>query len=180
MPSDPVAQAYAEALFSIAKVEDAVGDVEDELLELKRILSTNYKLKGFLDDQTVTTEGKKKAVAELFEGKLLPIILNMVYTAIDRGRHRALPDIAEAYAELASSYRGQVTAEVITAVPIPEEMADKLKAALSQMVRKQVYLRSVVDVSIIGGCIVKIGDKIIDGCLHKRLEDLRTAMVKQL
>ena len=180
MASDPIAQAYAEALFSIAEVENAVGDIEDELLAFKRILSTNYTLKGFLDDQTVATEGKKKAVAELFEGKLSPIILNMVYTSIDRGRHRAWPHIAEAYTELASAYRGQVTAEVVTAVPIPEEMAEKLRATLSQMVQKQVYLRPVVDASIIGGCIVKIGDKIIDGCLHKRLQDLRTAMVRQI
>ena len=180
MASDPVAQAYAEALFSIAKIEDSVSDVEDELLELRRILSANYELKGFLDEQTVTPEGKKKAVAELFEGKLSPMILNLVYTAIDRGRHRSLPEIAESYAALASVYRGQVTADVVTAIPIPEEMAEKLKATLSKLVRKQVYLRSVVDTSIIGGCIVKIGDKIIDGCLHKRLEDLRAAMVKQL
>ena len=180
MASDPVAQAYAEALISIANVENAVDEVEDELFELQRILNTNYELQGFLDDQSITTEGKRKAVAELFEGKLSPMILNLVYTAIDRGRHRSLPEIAKSYAILASAHRGQVTAEVVTAVPIPEEMAEKLKTTLSKLVRKQVYLRSSVDASIIGGCIVKIGDKIIDGCLHKRLEDLRAAMVKQL
>ena len=145
MASDPIAQAYAEALFQIAKVEDSVGEVEDELLELHRILKTNYELKGFLDDLTVTTEGKKKAVAELFEGKLSPMTLSIVYTAIERGRHRALPAMAETYASLASAYRGQVTAEVVTAVPIPEEMAEKLKAALAKLVQKQVYLRHVVD-----------------------------------
>jgi F-type H+-transporting ATPase subunit delta len=180
MASDPIARAYAEALFRIAVIEDAVDDVEGELIELQRILSTTYELKGFLDDLSITTEGKKKAVAELFEGKLSPMTLNVVYTAVERNRHRSLPGIAEVFSDLASGHRGQVTAEVITALPIPEEMAGKLKATLSKVLNKKVYLRQVVDTSIIGGCVVKVGDKIIDGCIQTRLQDLRASMVEQM
>jgi F-type H+-transporting ATPase subunit delta len=180
MPTDPIAQAYAEALFQIAKVENCVDEVEHELFELQKILSKEYKLRGFLDDLSVTTEGKKSAVAELFSGKVSTLTLNFVYTAIEQGRHRALLGIAEAYADLASTYRGQVAAEVITAIPMTEPMADKLREALSKRINKRVYLKQVVDKSIIGGAIVRIGDKIIDGCVQKKLQGLRAAMVKRL
>lgn len=180
MAGDPVAQAYAEALFRIAVVEDSVDDIENELIELQRILKKNYELKGFLDDLSVTTKGKKRAVAELFEGKLSPMTLNVVYTAIERGRHRSLTGITEVFSDLASGHRGQVTAEVITVLPLPEEMAEKLKATLSKVLNKKVYLRQGVDTSIIGGCVMKVGDKIIDGSIQTRLQDLRAAMVENL
>jgi len=180
MSSDVVAQAYAEALFRIAKVEDAVDEVEDELRELGRILHTNYELRGFLDDQGIATEGKKSAVQDLFAGKMSPITLNMLSTVIDRGRQRSLPAVAEAYAALASAHRGKVTAEVTTAVPMPEEMAGKLKDALSTLLKKQVHLKPMVDESVIGGAVVRVGEKIIDGCVRKRLQVLRAAMVKRL
>ena len=180
MPSDPIAQAYAEALFQIAKVEEAVDKVESELYELQKILNKEYRLRGFLDDPSVTLEGKRGAVAELFSGKVSPMTLNVIFTAVEQGRHRVLPKIAEVFADLASAYRGQVTAEVITAVPLTEEMADKLKDALSKRVNKKIYLKQVVDESIIGGAIVRIGDKIIDGCVFKKLQELRSTMIRRL
>jgi len=180
MASDPVAQAYAEALFRIAVVEEAVDDVENELIALRRILDSNFELKGFLDDLSIETEGKKKALAELFEGKLSSMTLNLVYTAVDRGRHRSLPAVAGVFSELASGYRGQVTAEVVTAIDLPAETAEKLKEVLSKMLKKKVYLIETKDPSIIGGCVVKVGDKIIDGCLQTRLQNLRASMLEIL
>ena len=180
MPSDPIAQAYAEALFHIAKVEESVDEVEIELFELQKILTKEYKLRGFLDDLSVTIEGKRGAVEELFSGKMSSMTLNLVFTAIEQGRHRSLPNIAEAYADLASDYRGQVTAEVTTAIPMTEKMAGELKKALAKRVNKKIYLKQVVDTSIIGGCIVKIGDKIIDGGVLKKLQELRSTMIKRL
>ena len=97
-----------------------------------------------------------------------------------QGRHHLLPEITEAFADLASAHRGQVTAEVTTAVPLTEEMADRLREALAKRVNKRVYLKQVVDGSIIGGAIVRIGDKIIDGCVSKKLQELRTAMIQRL
>ncbi|UCE18834.1 MAG: ATP synthase F1 subunit delta [Gemmatimonadota bacterium] len=180
MPSDPIAQAYAEALFRIAEAEDAVDRVESELYELQKILNKEYELREFLDDPSVTVGGKRSAVAELFAGKVSPLTLNLVYTAVEQGRHRLLPGIVEVFADLASAFRGQVTAEVITAVPLTEEMADKLRGVLSKRVNKKVYLKQMVDGSILGGAIVRIGDKIIDGCVSKKLQGLRSAMIKRL
>ena len=61
-----------------------------------------------------------------------------------------------------------------------EKMADELKEALAKRVNKKIYLKQVVDTSIIGGCIVKIGDKIIDGGIQKKLQELRSTMIQRL
>ena len=180
MASDPVAQAYAQALFSIAEVEGAIDKVENELTALRRILGSNFELKGFLDDLSIETEGKTKALTELFEGKLSPITFNLVCTAVSLGKQHSLAAVAEIFSGLASRHRGQVTVEVVTAVDLTEEMAQKLKQALAKLLKKQIYLVETKDPSILGGCVVKVGDQIIDGCLRTRLQRLRASLMDTL
>jgi len=180
MANEPVARAYAEALLHIARVEGVVDAVEEELRSLQNVLRTHYELKGFLDNQAVTKEGKLDAIGRLFAGKMSAITVNFLNTVVERARHRLLEDIADQYIALVSAFREQVTAEVVTAVPLPEETAERLRKALSRMVNKDVLIRQSVDESILGGAIVKIGDRIIDGCVRKKLQNLRTAMVEKL
>ncbi len=179
MASDSVAGAYAEALLQIARAEDVVEVVEDEMRTLQTVLRDNYELKGFLDSQAVSKEGKLEAVKKLFAGKMSSITLNLVFTVVDRERHRVLEDIADQYISLVSAYQGQVMAEVTTAVPLPEETAEQLRRALSRMIKKDVLIRPSVDESILGGAIVRIGDQVIDGCVRKKLQNLRTAMIEE-
>lgn len=179
MASDSVAGAYAEALLHMARAENVVDVVEDEMRALQKMLRDNYELKGFLDNQSVAREGKREAVKKLLHGKISSITLNLLYTIIDRERHRLIEHIADQYIALVSAYKGQVTAEVTTAVPLPEETAEQLRKALSRMVRKDVLIKHSVDESILGGAIVRIGDRVIDGCVRKRLQNLRTAMVEE-
>ncbi len=178
MRDDVAVKGYASALFHIAKSEDLVEVVEDELHKLREVLKKNSELREFLSNLRIAPEGKKKALMEIFGDKVSPVTLNHLNLIIDQGRQRKLVPIIEEYLAFAAASREKVTAEVITSVPLSEKMAEKLARELTKVTKKQVFLKPRLDPSILGGAIVRVENKIIDGSLRHQLEQMRRAMVK--
>lgn len=178
MKDDSVVKGYAESLFHVAKSEDLVEVVEDELYKLKEVLQKNAELSEFLSNLRIAPEGKKKALMEIFGKEASPVTLNHLNLVIDQGRQRKLVPIIEEYFALAAAAREKVTAEVITSVPLSEEMAEKLARELTKVTKKQVFLKSRVDPSILGGAIIRVENKIIDGSLRHQLGQMRRAMIE--
>ncbi len=178
MASDPVVRSYAEALFQVARAEDSLDRVEEELTRLKNGLESNAEVKEFLSNLQISPEGKKSALFQIFGEKISTITLNWINLVIDQGRQRRLPNIIEAFFTLARESREKVTAEVVTSVPLSEDLVQRLEKELSRASKKQVFLKPMVDESILGGVIVKIENKIIDGSVKHRLEEMKQEMVK--
>lgn len=178
MKDDSVVKGYAESLFGVARSEDLVEVVEDELYTLKEVLQGNAELREFLSNLRIAPEGKKKALKEIFGKGISPITLNHLNLIIDRGRQRKLVPIIEEFVALAAAAREKVTAEVTTSVPLSEKSAEKLRRALTKATKKQVFLKPRVDPAILGGAIIRVENKIIDGSLRNQLEQIRRSMVK--
>ncbi|MDP3017153.1 MAG: ATP synthase F1 subunit delta [Deltaproteobacteria bacterium] len=178
MASDPVVRGYAEALFQVARAEEALDRVEEELTRLKNGLESNAEVKEFLSNLQISPEGKKSALFQIFGEKISTLTLNWINLVIDQGRQRRLPNIIEAFFTLAQESREKVTAEVVTSVPLSEDLVQRLEKELSRASKKQVFLKPMVDESILGGVIVKIENKIIDGSVKHRLEEMKQEMVK--
>ena len=178
MASDPLVESYAEALFQVARAEEILDRVEEELTRLNTSLDSNAELREFLSDSKISADGKKSALFEIFGGKISPITLHWINMIVDQGRQRRLPTIIEAFFTSAQEAREKVTAEVITSVPLSEDLADRLVQELSKVTKKRVFLKPMVDDSILGGVIVKIENKVIDGSVKHRLEAVKHEMIK--
>ena len=178
MASDPVVRGYAEALFQVARAEESLDRVEEELTRLKNGLESNAEVKEFLSNLKISPEGKKSALFQIFGEKISTITLNWINLVIDQGRQRGFPGIIEAFFTLAQESRQKVTAEVITSVPLSEDLLQRLEKEFSRVSKKHVFLKPMVDESILGGVIVKIENKIIDGSVKHRLEEMKQEMVK--
>ncbi|NQU08115.1 MAG: ATP synthase F1 subunit delta [Candidatus Abyssubacteria bacterium] len=177
MKADPIVSAYAEALFRLASAEEMADRVEEELHELERLYLGNAEMKEFINNPRIRAEGKKDALVELLGGKLSSVTLNHVHLIIDRERGRMLPKIAEEYYRLAGEARAKITAEVVTALPISDSSREKLGEQLGRLTKKDVYLRTRVDESILAGAIVRIGDKVLDGSVRNKLNQLKKQIV---
>jgi F-type H+-transporting ATPase subunit delta len=176
MKVDPVVSAYAESLFRLASAEDMADRVEEELHELEGLYQTNYELKEFINNPRIKSGGKKDALAELLGDKLSRITLNHLYLIIDQERGRMFPKIAEEYRRLASEARAKISAEVVTALPISDGMLAQIKEQLEKLTKKDVHMRSRVDESIIGGVVLRVGDKVLDGSVRNKLSQLKKQM----
>jgi F-type H+-transporting ATPase subunit delta len=161
---------YAEAMFSVAEAEDALEAVEDELFRFARALEREQRLRDALTDPALPPVRKRAVLAEVLGERANPHTVNLLGFIVEQGRARDLSAIADELASLAAERRQSAVAEVRTAIPLDAERRARLADALGQATGRKVELKVVVDPSVVGGVVARIGDQVIDGSVRRRLE----------
>ena len=161
---------YAQALFSIAEAEDALETVEDELFRFARTLETENSLRESLTDPALPIERKKAVLQQILGEKASPHTVSILGFLVEQGKARELAPIVDELVSLAAERRRAAVAEVRTAIPLDDDHKRKLADALEKATGKTVQLKVVVDPSVIGGVVARVGDQVIDGSIRKRLE----------
>ena len=167
---------YAQAMFAVAQAEDVLPKVEDELYAFGKALEQHTDLRDALTDAVLPVENKKAVVEDLLGERAHPITLGLLAFVIDLGRARHIPKIVEELARMASLERSHALAEVRTAVDLTDEQRRRLAEALSHATGRTVDLKVVVDPSVIGGVVARVGDEVFDGSIASRLEDAKQAL----
>lgn len=173
MTRDELVHGYAEALFSVVRAEGELDRVEDELYRFGKLLETNHELKQALSDQSLDRAQRTKILEELLEDKVSPHTLGLLTFIVAQGRARQLRQILGEVSELAAEARNSVIAEVRSAIPLDDDQRTKLAEALSKATDKKVEVKVLVDPTVVGGVVAKIGDTVIDGTIRRRLDQLR-------
>jgi F-type H+-transporting ATPase subunit delta len=168
--------AYAEALFEIAKAEGSLETVEDELFKVARTLEANAELRAVLSDPVIPPERRQQVVESLLGGKASPVTTALVSFVVGVGRAKNLPEIIDRLVARAAQERHEAVAEVRTAFPIDEARRAQLAEALGQATGKHVTVKVTIDPSVLGGVIARVGDTVIDGTIRHRLEQLRESL----
>jgi F-type H+-transporting ATPase subunit delta len=168
--------AYAAALFEVAKAEGSLETVEDELFKVARTLEANEDLRSTLSDKSIPVERRQEVVESLLGGKASPITVALVDFVVAAGRSKNLPEIIDKLVARAAEERHEAVAEVRTAYPIDERRREKLAEALGKATGKHVSLKVSIDPSVLGGVVARVGDTVIDGTIRHRLEQLRESL----
>jgi len=177
MAHDPINTGYARGLFEMAQAEGAVDRVQEDLYRLRELLKANPALLEFLKDPNVQREGKRAALAGLFQGRVHPLVLNALLAISDQDRGGRVLAIIEEFGAVASAARQKVTGEITTAIALDGAMLKKLAAELSRVTGKNVELFQKVEPAILGGAIIKVGEQIIDGSLRRKLDQIHDKLV---
>jgi F-type H+-transporting ATPase subunit delta len=172
-PRDPLIVGYAQALFSVAEAEGALSDVEDELFRFSKIAQSDAKLREALTDLAIPVENKKAMLFDLLGGRVHPQTVNLLGFIVEQGRARQLTDIVAGLVDLAAERRNSAFAEVRSAVPLTDPQKERLQAALSKAMGRRVELKILVDPSVVGGVIARVGDQIFDGTVRTRLREAK-------
>jgi F-type H+-transporting ATPase subunit delta len=173
---DQLDDAYATALFEVAKAEGSLGRVEEELFRFARTLEASDELRETLSDPAIPVDRKQAIINDLLAERASPVTLALISFVVAAGRSRDLPTIIDRLVERAAQERDEVVAEVRTAVPLDDERRTKLEQALSKTTGKKVSVKVVVDPSVLGGVLAQVGDTVIDGSIRRRLEQLKEAL----
>lgn len=171
MTADDRVQGYAAAVLSVIESEGRLGTVDDELFTFAKALEQHPHLARSLTDAALPVENKMAVIRELLADRSDPLTVSLLGFLIDAGRARDIPKIVERVAALASQERQQVLAEVRFAVAPTDEQRGRVAAALSLATGRQVDVKVVVDPSVVGGVVARVGDEIFDGSLATRLTD---------
>ena len=168
--------AYANALFEVAKAEGSLEAVESELFTVARTLESSDELRSTLTDARVPAAQRQSIVEKLLGDRAHPTTTALVSFVVGSGRARDLPAIVDQLVKRSTSNRGQEVAEVRSAMPLDEAQRQRLAEALGKATGKQVSVKVIVDPSVLGGLVARVGDTVIDGSVRHRLTQLKAAL----
>lgn len=168
-----VTQGYATGLFHVASAEGELDRVSDELLRFAEAVEQNDELRTALTDLGVPDERKIAVVDELLGERASDLTRSAIRFVVGQGRARDLHAIAESLSEQAAEQRDRALAEVRSAVDLTPEQSEKLAEALERLTGKKVDVRVVVDPKVLGGVYARVGDKVIDATVRRRLDELK-------
>lgn len=171
-----LSDAYAGALFQIARAEGGLERVENELFRFARTLEGNDDLRMTLTDATIPGERRQEVIEQLLGGRASHVTVALIDFVVGAGRARNLPEIIDRLVTKAAEERQEAVAEIRTAYPLDEDHRTRLAAALGVATGKQVSIKEVIDPSVLGGVVATIGDTVIDGSIRHRLDQLREAL----
>lgn len=171
--SDDVVQGYARGLLAILEAEGGADTAADELFAIGKEFEKHHELKQALSDAAIPMQQREKVLTDVLGKKISPHSLGVLEFILVQNRARLLPQIIERLVELAAEAREAVVAEVRSAIALDADEQKRLAEALSKATGKKVEVQVVVDPSVIGGIVTKVGDTVIDGSVRRRLEDLK-------
>lgn len=165
---------YARTLFRLALENKELNRWQSDLHKVAT-LPRDQALFKLLENPQVSWDEKSRVLGERF-GEIDPTIQKLISLLVTRGRLASLDEIADEYQRLVDNYRGiegAEIAEVITAVPLDEAYQLRLGQRITDIIGKPVILKPRIDPGIIGGIIIRVGDKLIDGSVRNKLAELK-------
>jgi F-type H+-transporting ATPase subunit delta len=173
-----VARRYAEAVFDLG-VEQGTLDRWMSDLHLIAEAFSNRHLSFILREPKIPFARKEAVVRDLLEQRLQTQSLALAVLLVERELVNLAPKIADAFEKKLNDYRGEATAIVTSAVPLPEQQQQQVAAYLQQITGKQrIYLHTRVNPDILGGIVAQIGDTLIDGSVRRRLKLMRDQIIR--
>ena len=172
-----LAERYAAALFDLADERRILDEAAANLRQLKAMMTESAELSRLIRSPILSREGQGKAVVALAErAGFAPLVRDFLAVVARNRRLFAVPAMIEAYLENLAERRGEVTAEVAAAQALSATQIDLLREQLRRSVGRQVAIDVRVDPGLIGGMIVKVGSRMIDGSISSKLQRLQMAM----
>ena len=164
-----VGKEYAEALFSLALENDSVDEFFDAIDLIKELFEEYHEYIDFLSTPSIPKEERLARLEECFEGKIPEMMLHFLSVMLKRGDIRSFSDSAAEFESLCFASKSISNA----VVALTEAEKSRLSAKLETLCGHTVRLHCKVDSSLIGGMIVEIDGRIIDGSLKHRMRELK-------
>ncbi|MCX7970071.1 MAG: ATP synthase F1 subunit delta [Negativicutes bacterium] len=169
---------YTQALYAAAAEAGVRAEVGDGLAQVAGVMRENKLLMEVLYSPAMPAVGKRETLAGIFAG-VPQLLLNFLYLLVDKGREPLVIPVADRYRALLFEERSVAEAEVTTAYPLTDRQRQKLVARLTEMVNApdrggevKVVLKEKIDPGMVGGIIVRMGDRLIDGSVGRQLAAL--------
>ena len=174
MTSNVYARRYSQAIFRMALEKKDMNRWQSDLRKASSLMK-DTALFSLIANPQVEVDKKSKTLEQRL-GDVNPMVIKLLLLLAAKSRLALIDDIAEEYQASVDNYRGiegTEIAEVTTAIPLDDDYQLKVAERITEIIGKPVLLKPKVDPGIIGGIIIRVGDKLIDGSLRSKLAALR-------
>lgn len=174
-----VSATYGEALFELAVEEGKEEEFLNEIIQLRTLLSENPDFGKLMNHPKILKENKLEVLREVFEGRISKELLGFLHLIVSKDRYDEIDHILDYFIEEVKKLKGIGIAYVTTAIDLSEakkkEVEDKLLATTSF---KEMEMHYQVDEDLIGGMIIRIGDRVVDSSVRTKLFELQRELLK--
>jgi F-type H+-transporting ATPase subunit delta len=164
-----IAGTYAQSLLELAEPSGIIDAVETDLETVAALLAEEPSFQAFLASPYFAEQTKRDLIRKVLADRANPVTLNFLSVVIDHDRGGLLPEIIGRYKQLYRAYRGYQTVTAVVARPLRADQKAKLSQDLTNAMNTRVDLDVRVDPSIIGGVILRYGDRMVDNSVRGRL-----------
>lgn len=168
-----VSRRYARALFEIGQEQGALEDIERELAAVDATIAGEKEAREALFHPLIPVEEKVQLVERLFKGRVGTVTLNFLKLLVEKKRERYLSSILAEYRDLVAKAKRILQVEAVFAREPKPAVVAGIKERLTAVTGSQIDLRVAVEPRLIGGVVLRVGDKRLDGSIRTRLEVLR-------
>ncbi|HWR38013.1 MAG TPA: F0F1 ATP synthase subunit delta [Patescibacteria group bacterium] len=179
MLSNQVALKYAQAAYELAAEKNKLDLAQQQLEMVASTICEHAELSDLFYHPRVPAAAKKEILQQIFAGQLEDFLNKFLLVLVDKSRENLLPAIVGEYVRLANEERNITEADVVTAFALTENQLAALATKLGQVTGKTVLLKTHVDKQILGGIVIKMGDKLIDGSVQRQLRSLQSDLLAQ-
>lgn len=172
-----LARPYAKAAFALAEGEQALARWE-EMLDLASAIATDESMAALLDSPEVKAAKVAQVIVDAGGERFNDRFRGYLAVLADNGRLPLLPEIASLYRALRAEAEKRLQVRVVSAVPLDESQAGRMREALARRFECEIELENEIDERVIGGAVIYAGDEVIDGSLRGRLQKLSSSLVK--
>ena len=173
-----VAIRYAQALFDLAKGKNQLDEQLADLVKAQLILRDHPPLAKALQSPTVPSVVKKSILERVFKGRISDTTLHTFYVMVNKSREAYLDAIIDNFRELIRQNRGQVEVVVQSPSALGAPVVKQLEEKMRTYTGKQVELKFEVVPELLGGLVIRIGDRIIDGSVRHQLNQIHERLSK--
>jgi F-type H+-transporting ATPase subunit delta len=174
---EELGQVYARSLFQVAKEHDVLDEIQEQLGLWADALGENKDLQTFFFSPRFSTAEKKDAIRKIIDGGD-ERFLNFLELLAERHRLPATFRIRREFDDLWREEHKLLSVEVTSAIELDESLVSSIGARIEERTGRRIELTSRVDPDIIGGLVLRVGNKILDASVHGRLERLRRQLTR--
>ncbi|WP_299115528.1 ATP synthase F1 subunit delta [uncultured Winogradskyella sp.] len=163
---------YAKAVLSLATDQKSAEAVNSDMKSITSAIAQSEDLNQMLQSPVVRSSDKKAVLTSVFENANVTTI-NLIDTLISNKRLVLLNDVAASYTQLYDQMRGTQVATVTTAVPLTADLKTKVLAKVKELTGKEAEVENIIDESILGGFILRVGDIQYNASIANKLDKLK-------
>ncbi|MCF6463939.1 F0F1 ATP synthase subunit delta [Clostridium sp. Cult1] len=167
-----VGKRYAEALFEAGLELDKLEKFKEDIENISKVLEAETDLQKVLNHPKISKDEKKDLLTSIFKGKVSEEILNFLFVIVDKRREGSLIEISKEFEELFNEHNNILKVTAITAIDMDNKVKNKLVQVLSNKTNKTIKLNNIVDRDIIGGVLLRVENKVIDGTIKGQLQSI--------
>lgn len=177
MRETTIARNYAETLLELARRANDLRGWSALIDEIAEAMRRDQKLRIFLESPRVSAADKNRILTRAFEGQVPRTFLRYLHALVTHRRQMLIPHIARELHTLIDEVEGRMHASVTVARTADAAERELVAQQLSRVYGKEVVPHFLVNPTILGGVIVRVGDTVFDGSVRRRLATLRNRMM---